>query len=167
MQLKTITKIFAALLITAAVCIAPALADETAATPQIDTAKIISDRIIDWSGWTWDKSAYPRLSPEWIADAQANCYAIVNEPGVSFADRSLHQAYALGWDKRFDYVDRYGTIDEETGQITYDIGFFDNLGIMFSGGTDKWFKTVDEYREAMQLYDENFAAAVQAVPKEV
>lgn len=167
MQLKSLTKLFAALLITAAVCIAPALADETAATPQIDTEKIISDRIIEWDGWTWDKSPYQRLSPEWIADAQSNCYAIVHERGVSFADRAQHQAYALGWDKRFEYVEQYGAINDETGEITYNIGFFDSFGFMFSGGTDKWFKTNDEYQAAMQIYNENFAVAVQAVPKEV
>ena len=166
MKLKTLAKIFTALLIATTLCVAPAVADDVTAV-QINTAKIISDRIIDWSGWTWDKSAYERLSPQWIAEAQSACYSIVNEQGVSFADRALHQAYALGWDKRFDYVDRYGTIDQETGAITYNIGFLDNFGIMFSGGTDKWFKTNDEYREAMTLYDENFAAAVQAVPVEV
>lgn len=167
MKLKTLAKIFTTLLIAATLCIAPAVAEETTAT-QINTAKIISDRMIDWSGWTWDKSAYERLSPQWIAEAQSACNAIVNERGVSFADRALHQAYALGWDKRFDYVEQYGVINEETGEITYDnIGFFDNLGIMFSGGTDRWIKTLSEYQEEMQLYNENFAAAVQAVPIEV
>lgn len=156
-----------AALAAAIVFAAPAFASDNqqqATTP--DLQNIIKNRIIDYNGWTWDKSAYPYQSAEYIDDLKQHCYAAANEAGKSFTDRLQNQAWVLGWDKRFDYVDQYGTVDE-TGNITYDIPFPANIGVAFAGGTDRWFKTQAEYDQVMQLYNDNYNAAAQPVPREV
>lgn len=107
--------------------------------------------------WTYDQSPYERLSPEWIADVQTHVNAVITNPDLTFEERAERQAYILGWDKRFEYIEKYGTIEDDT--ITYDVPFFEFLN------QDGWITSVEEYQTLQSIYDENYFYAVREVPK--
>ena len=152
------------LLIVLSICVSPAAAADD--THHKTLGEIIRDKVADWTGWTFDKSSYAHLTKEWIADVKANIKNIITDRTKSFKDRVKAQDYALGWDDRFDYVEKYGTVNQETGQITYDVSWTESL---FGGlkARDKWFTTTAEYDEAMKVYMDNYINAVQPVPLEV
>lgn len=128
--------------------------------------EIIKDKITNWDGWTYEKTPYLQNTLEWVTDVKTHIRTIITDRTKSFEDRAKAQAYALGWDDRFDYVEKYGTIDEETGHITYDVPFITSL---FGGlkNREKWFTNIEDYNAAMNIYNENYFAAVEAVPKYV
>lgn len=164
-KMKTAAAVLFAVFAVAAV-VAPAFAvgADTPDLPPLPPA--VPERVADWDGWTFDQSQYEQFSQEWVEDVKAHVYQVITEPGKSFDDRLKAQAYILGWDDRFDIVERYGTIDYETGEITYEFGFWENI---FGVGIDSGllFYTVEEYNAAMGVYMQNYNTCVQAVPREV
>ena len=161
-----IIRIAAALLLILCISTGAAAAADSTDTKHTSILEIIKNRVADWTGWTFDKSTHTYLSGEWIADVKEHVKTLVQDRTKSFSDRVKAQAYALGWDDRFDYVEKYGTIDYETGQITYDVPFWDGLfgGLKFR---EKWFTNIDDYNAAMSVYMDNYINAVQIVPKEL
>lgn len=169
MNKKTLKLIGAVLglLLVVSLCAAPAAAaDDSHHKSLSEILSIIKDKISDWSGWTFDKSTYTLYSSEWVNDMKTNIRAIITDRSKSFNDRAKAQAYALGWDDRFDYVEKYGTVNEDTGAITYDIPFWDSMfgGLKFR---EKWFTNIADYNAAMSIYMDNYNSAVQSVPREV
>lgn len=151
-------------LILVSLCIAPAAAADD--TPHKTLSQIISDWCKSWDGWTYDKSTHTRLTSSWIADVKEHVKTLITDKQASFADRAKAQAYALGWDDRFDYVEKYGTKDYTTGKITYDVPFIDTLfgGLKFR---EKWFTNIEDYDAALHVYLDNYNSAVHPVEREV
>lgn len=161
---KTLITLGIAALIIVSLFIMPAAAADD--TPHKTLGQIISDWCKSWDGWTYDKSTHTRLTSSWIADVKEHIKTLITDKRASFTDRAKAQAYALGWDDRFDYIEKYGMIDYETGKITYDVPFWDGLfgGLKFR---EKWFTNLDDYNEAMSVYMENYNNAVEPVPQVV
>ena len=156
-KMKTAAAFLFAVFAVAAVVVAPAFAvgADTPVLPPLHPKT--PERVADWDGWTFDQSQYKQFSPEWVEEVQNHIIECHNDKTHDREWQDMAQAYILGWDDRIGYALCEGNINRQSGQITYNWGFFGNL--LGLGVPEQFFTTTQELDYFMNIYGKNYSAA--------